>query len=1082
MKKIFLFISLFISFLYAKELQKITLQLQEKHQFKFAGFYAAKELGYYKDLGLDIKFVEYDEKKKLVNIVLSKEFAQNNPQIVKNFKLASNKGWEYALKHKEKTIDIILKKYNTQNQTKQALLFEAKQIEQIMLTQSKKIENTDLFQVQLIDKNFIASNYANGKNLPSLDMLLFQDSYKDSTKLLTPIEKQYLKNNIIKIGMVKDYYPFSYKENNQIRGFAYEYFKLLASKVDMTYSVQIDYWSKIFGKFKNKDIDIIDSISYTKERELFTNFSDPYFNIPNVIFTRKNTIKNYSGLESLKGKKVGITEDIYYFDKIKNLNLFEIISFKSSREKIKALAYGKIDAAFNNLTSGQKYILQGGYSNLEVIDEISNDIIKKEDLRLGIHKQNPILTSIITKASQKITLKEKLNLINKYFSSKTKNSPLVNRKDQNIIQSVEKMAESISEYVWTYRLDLLITSLKRWLEFFNYESACFYDKEINEYLFIWRENGILKHKVSQKKPQVSLYESLENLTIDVTKNKHHLGQLTIFYKKQNEKNSLTISNKEKEYLKNKNYISMCIDPNWEPYETINKNGIYEGLAADFIRLIEKKINKEIRLVKTTSWSESLHYIKQGKCEILSFLNETPKRKDFLNFTPTLYEEVKVIITKDDVTYIDSLKQLNNKTIGVVRGYKIDEYIQDKFPDINIKYIKNYEEAFKLVSEGKIDATVNSLLSSAYIMKKLNLFDIKIVGTIALKNRYKIGVTKTDKILHSILTKAVNSITEKEKNTLASNWTSIKFENKIDYTLVLKILLGGFVLFILFSYWTYRLKFENKKRMNAEQKLKKLNLELEDRIQSAIEENQKKEKILLQQTRLAQMGEMISMIAHQWRQPIGAINSAVIATNLKIESSKFKNLNPKQNEELLEYILEKNKNISNYIQFLSTTVDDFRNFFQPNKQKELTKISELIDNTLLIIEESIKTKNIALNKKYITDFTIELYKNEMIQVILNMLKNSEDQLLENHIQDPIITIEIKNIDNSCQINIYDNGGGIPEDIIENIFDPYFSTKDEKNGTGLGLYMSKVIVEDHNQGTLTVHNTKDGACFTISFKTT
>lgn len=258
------------------------------------------------------------------------------------------------------------------------------------------------------------------KSIIKLFLLLITCMYALNAQKLTTTEKEYIKNNTIKIGMVKEYYPFSFKQNGKINGFSYEYFKLLASKVNLKYEIDINNWSTTLENFKNKKIDVIDAISYTKEREAFTTFTEPYFSIPNVIFAQKDSIKNYKGLESLKGKKIGITKGIYYYENIKNLDLFELVAFENSREKIKALAFGNIDAAFNNLTSGQKYILQGAYTNLEVLDEISENIIKKEDLRLGITKENTILYSIIQKATALITPSEKLQLINKYFAPQKK--------------------------------------------------------------------------------------------------------------------------------------------------------------------------------------------------------------------------------------------------------------------------------------------------------------------------------------------------------------------------------------------------------------------------------------------------------------------------------------------------------------------------------------------------------------------------------------------------------------------------------------------------------------------------------------
>jgi diguanylate cyclase (GGDEF)-like protein len=266
---------------------------------------------------------------------------------------------------------------------------------------------------------------------------------------LTKEEKNYIQNNAIKIGMVNDYYPFTYKEDGKINGFSYEYFNLVASKVGLKFEIEIDNWSPTLQKFKDKKIDIIDAISYTTKRDAFTNFSQPYFEIPNVIFARKDTIKNYTGLESLKGKKVGITKGIYYFDTIKNLDLFELVVFQSSREKIKALALGKIDAAFNNLTSGQKYILQGGYANLQALDMIDESIVKKEDLRFGVLEENLLLHSILRKAMRAVSTNEKLKLINKYFGlgfqekynqeDNSSNKTLLKAKEKKYLESKQQI-------------------------------------------------------------------------------------------------------------------------------------------------------------------------------------------------------------------------------------------------------------------------------------------------------------------------------------------------------------------------------------------------------------------------------------------------------------------------------------------------------------------------------------------------------------------------------------------------------------------------------------------------------------------
>jgi len=261
-------------------------------------------------------------------------------------------------------------------------------------------------------------------------------------------------------------------------------------------------------------------------------------------------------------------------------------------------------------------------------------------------------------------------------------------------------------------------------------------------------------------------------------------------------------------------------------------------------------------------------------------------------------------------------------------------------------------------------------------------------------------------------------------------------------------------------------------------LEEINSSLEKRIKKEVQENIKKEKLLQRQSRLAQMGEMISMIAHQWRQPLGAISSSVIGIESKISIGKFDFSKEEDREKFFKFLNRKLSGVNEYVQTLSETIDDFRNFFKPDKQKEKVSLSEPIKRALKIVENSLNTKGIGITTNFGNEDTLEIYQNEMMQVVLNILKNSEDNFMEKKISDPQITITTYHQNYNYVIQIDDNGGGISDPIIHKIFDPYFSTKNEKNGTGLGLYMSKIMIEDHHDGKLDVENISGGVSFTIS----
>jgi signal transduction histidine kinase/rhodanese-related sulfurtransferase len=242
------------------------------------------------------------------------------------------------------------------------------------------------------------------------------------------------------------------------------------------------------------------------------------------------------------------------------------------------------------------------------------------------------------------------------------------------------------------------------------------------------------------------------------------------------------------------------------------------------------------------------------------------------------------------------------------------------------------------------------------------------------------------------------------------------------------------------------------------------------------ELKQKDQQLFNQSRLAQMGEMISMIAHQWRQPLGAISTTSVNLQMKLELKAF-DLETKEGVgEASEYFMQRLGNIDEYVNSLTTTIDDFRNFYKGNKRSVTTKLEAIVLRSLNIINASLISDNVEIIEEYGSEEKIELYDSEMMHVILNILKNAQDNFREKNIQKPYLKITTED----RRVSICDNGGGISEDIIDKIFDPYFSTKDEKNGTGLGLYMSKIIVEEHHGAIFSTINTEDGVCFVIEFK--
>jgi len=172
-------------------------------------------------------------------------------------------------------------------------------------------------------------------------------------------------------------------------------------------------------------------------------------------------------------------------------------------------------------------------------------------------------------------------------------------------------------------------------------------------------------------------------------------------------------------------------------------------------------------------------------------------------------------------------------------------------------------------------------------------------------------------------------------------------------------------------------------------------------------------------------------------------------------------------------------INRYIQYMSTTIDDFRNFYKPDRQQERVSLADPMQSAINIINASLIANNIEITTDIRTKEPIRTYRNELTQVFLNILKNATDALIEHDTKSPKIAVSIfPSEDGGQSVTIRDNGAGIPETIIDKIFEPYFTTKDNYNGTGLGLYMSKTMIEEHCNGTISVRNTGEGAEFTMT----
>lgn len=253
----------------------------------------------------------------------------------------------------------------------------------------------------------------------------------------------------------------------------------------------------------------------------------------------------------------------------------------------------------------------------------------------------------------------------------------------------------------------------------------------------------------------------------------------------------------------------------------------------------------------------------------------------------------------------------------------------------------------------------------------------------------------------------------------------------------------------------------------QQQLETLNEKLEERVFEELEKNRDKDRIMMHQGRLAAMGEMIGNIAHQWRQPLNNIGLLVQGILVDYEDGTLDAVSLQRQIDIC----------MDSVQYMSRTIDDFRSFFRPDKEKRLFVVGDALTRVLSLVRANFANSGIKLMVEDGDAGIVLGYANEYSQALLNIVVNAKDALLERQTERPAIELRCYRSDDKSVVTVHDNAGGISDTLIDKIFDPYFTTKEKTQGTGIGLYMAKMIIEKNMGGSLTVRNTDKGAEFRI-----
>ncbi len=255
--------------------------------------------------------------------------------------------------------------------------------------------------------------------------------------------------------------------------------------------------------------------------------------------------------------------------------------------------------------------------------------------------------------------------------------------------------------------------------------------------------------------------------------------------------------------------TLCVDPDWVPFESLNSRGEHEGIAADLLQLVAERTGLAFALVPTKDWDESLAASKEGRCQVLSFLNETPLRKEWLLFTDPIFNDSNVFITRVEHGFIDDPASLTGESIVFPRGTSMEERVRSEYPNLTILTTGSEGEALDMVEDRKADMTMRSLIVAAYAIRKEGLFNLKIAGRLPnFANNLRVGVVKSEPVLRDVLNAGIQTITPQERGQIVNRRVAINVQTGTDKALALKVSIVFAVVLGLGFIWNYKLKKYN----------------------------------------------------------------------------------------------------------------------------------------------------------------------------------------------------------------------------------------------------------------------------------
>lgn len=530
---------------------------------------------------------------------------------------------------------------------------------------------------------------------------------------------------------------------------------------------------------------------------------------------------------------------------------------------------------------------------------------------------------------------------------------------------------------------------------------------------------------------------------------------------------------------------------------IEKGGKVSGFWPELLGYIAEKENWEIEYVKG-KWGEGLKNLENNQVDIMPDVALTKSRAKLYAFSnATVIASWSRVYVRSDNHDIATIEDLKGKRIAGLSGSAnmdgpdgIKKIVQSFNLRCQVVEMESYQDVFQALEDGFADAVItNRNFGDEYIhnhpVKSTAILLSPVPITFAFPKdghltNYLSGridavmselIDNNDSIYYRLIAKYFETgITEKKIKVLPA-WFK---------TFMISASISGIFLIIIILISRRQVRCKTRE-------LRELNHGLQEKIEVETSRRLLNEQIIFEQKKFADMGHMIGAISHQWRQPLN--NIYLISQWLQEE---WENGGVFGGDHLESF-----RKMSELIQHMSETIDDFRNFFQPEKDKSRFNVTSTMVNCLRLVSPDLLHNKISLHftcrceekvcemKEGITFPACEKpglftngYEGELKQIILNIISNSRDALIERNVHHKAITVETFTHGDKILITVSDNGGGIPEEVLPKVFDPYFTTKEEGKGLGIGLYMSRTLLTTHMDSDISIENTESGTKTTIT----